>query len=260
MTGAKFGIFFNLALTYCGEQAKRSESRRRDVWIVLYNLLSQNWLGQSVCAACFCSTPDNLDHWRSYGGYKQPVSIGVNLELLSMPERAHEVEGREPITVIGNEVRKIIYSSAAQKRFIEKIVKQWYECAYKHCKSNKWEFTHGFLSMFNMWLVGELMKYAACFKNRHFRTEKEVRVFRTYGTWFSMSEPFFRSSGTFIIPYIPISLIRGEKFAIEEIWIGPSEEQSAVARSVQFWLFRGGYEHVRVKLSEIPLRQFITQR
>ena len=57
-----------------------------------------------------------------------------------------------------------------------------------------------------------------------------------------------------MIPYLKLKLGDNDKLPIKYIRIGPGREQELTKRSVELYLQNKQYEHVEVRLSNVPYR------
>ena len=192
-------------------------------------------------AACTCADGDLLSQWRGYGGMGGGYAIGLNRDRLS--DIAFEQNF---------ELFPVLYDDDVQREVLRTALNDCVEYMKQQRVQNtvaadvaetvmRIAFTESMLEI----------------KNPHFREEKEWRLARTDWLERTIRPPtLFRAVGSGVVPYQEINLMSMDSSfdAFEVVVIGPTADPRLTAEAVRDLLNHRNLAHVRVELSEVPLR------
>lgn len=204
--------------------------------------ISPFWDEYDTYLCSFSQNKDSLPMWNYYS--KSQHYEGYNIGFYIENKHAEGLSGYK------FNIAKIIYTDTEKEELIRNllisIAKKY---ADEDIKSN------------NSWLISWLTDYIndiiLAFKKPCFAHEEEVRMilrvpkrYRSNGID-RVSKRQYRENNGYIIPYVEYSF---EKGMVYEIHIAPLLEPEIAKRNVYDLLAQRDYSHVRVFLSEIPIR------
>jgi hypothetical protein len=184
---------------------------------------------------CFCEEHDLLSQWRGYSS-RQGVSVSFDTQKLMKVVKS---QGAEIMQVHYGRVqpRKQILSQIRQH--LPDIVDDW---DYMITLLSDAEIREKFAQ-----IVGAAIPR---FKHLGFREENEWRLVVMNPDTGSIN---FRPRSQLMLPYIKLSLGKGQ-LPITGVTIGPGIQDEAVAKSMEYFLNKYGYNGSLVSSSETPYR------
>jgi len=191
--------------------------------------------------ATFCvslsADGDLLSQWRGYGGFGKGYAIGLNLQRIPHAQIAHYYD--------------VIYGDQGLPELSVDLLDLF---VYS---SDKWKGR-----MYDEW-ASTLSVIARSFKDKSYSEEKESRLVCSLPdekTILADELPLrFRTNGSDIIPYVPMSLDfitdgNSPKLPIERIIVGPGVDFKRNFESIKALLEENSYENVKIEPSRIPFR------
>ena len=207
-------------------------------------LLPSQSIGFFVCS--FSEDGDLLSQWRGYSKAGEGFSLGFSLNRLkAFVEKARF------------SMKKVIYNQNEQIANIRKLLadlraKFTGDIGNSVDKGQAWdEKGKPLLADFLL----EFIKLAPLLKHPKFAEEKEWRIVAALKTKHISSTIKFRAGSTMVVPYIEVLLpLEGESLVIDEIIVGPTNERTLSAASVEMLLRSRNVVCPGVNCSTIPYR------
>lgn len=225
--------------------------------------------------SCFCEDGDSLHLWRAYTDNGKGYSIGLFPDsILSRLNKFKIIESNYTANnekkswewIFSARLRKVIYDRAEQSKIVEKLIDSYINLVQQNEENlmegntNNWD-KRFIINQFSE-LFGEFLNR---FKHPTFAEEKEWRFIYTLdkniegegADNIEQKELFYRTSGSYLVPYIEIDISNPrERLSFEEIIAGPSVDYKLAQTSISSFLYRNGYlgTMAHVSPSNIPLR------
>lgn len=210
-----------------------------------------------ICIACFSLQGDSLSQWRGYGGR----SIGICL--------CFGIKHTMFWHSLGLNLQRVIYDK--EKQFaIAKIILHIYLTIMEW---NQQKGTDVDEDIFGSSLITNLYQQLVFFKNPAFSDEKEVRwVYTEDKKMFpgddTLAPKRFRLDPNILVPYVtstdvinmfkakgfPVGNAQSKLLPLQEVIVGPQENEDLVKKSISEYLNEKGYGFVKVRNSEVPFR------
>ncbi len=192
--------------------------------------------GVNICVCSFTEKGDLLSQWRGYGSNGSGMSLGFSGSYLNNLSKNN-----------GFLISPCIYKKVEQNIVIDEIIYSWINNNLFALDDNDlkmWEFIEYF-SIKSLFL-----------KDISFSEEREWRIVSPF-IRIDHDRYDFRVGKYTLIPYykIPISKIK-ERGGLIDIYVGPSSEQKMSERAAFDVLLKYGYDSTKVKLSDIPFRNW----
>lgn len=207
-------------------------------------LLPSQDLGFFVCS--FSEECDLLSQWRGYCKNGNGFSLGFSLNQLEIIARNAHYFMRQCLYDRGEQARKI------QKLLSNIAAKFGDEIGNSEVKKEAWnEKSKMLLTDF----IFEFIKLAPLLKHPKFAEEKEWRIIAVFKTTVASSRKKFRAGNTMVVPYIEVALpVDGTSLAIDKVYVGPTDESTLSAASVEMLLKSRNVKYSEVRCSTIPYR------
>ncbi|KWS07497.1 hypothetical protein AL064_18990 [Pseudomonas syringae pv. syringae] len=182
---------------------------------------------QGIYTCSFSKSGDLLSQWQAYGFF-----------AIEFDERLLDVQ--PDLKTVALPVLSPCMYAEDKKLSIAKIAVQQYCAELNDILIN--ENPEGGIEQ-----IKELMVLAACFKNRHFEAEQEVRLIRH-----SVGPKIrFRAKDDHLVPYLEHEFAPS---AIKAVHIGPVKNPVLAAESLRILLQSNGMSGVDIVKSQIPFR------
>jgi hypothetical protein len=202
----KYGV--GLALK---ELSKRELDRNGDQFNNLNSYFERSYMSshRDVFVASFSSSKDSLSQWRAYG---QQSGYSIGFEGRALMKLAHKH---------GVYLCKCSYDPNEHRQLINEVLDRKEELRSKDLSFNKAEAE-----------IEELLLKVFCvIKNPAFKDEEEWRLIYSPKSYFfnadtvlSDRDVLYRSTVSFIVPYINLELARNDFCnALHEIYVGPNK-------------------------------------
>lgn len=206
---------------------------------------------------CLCKDFDSLHMWNYYihNGNYQGYNIGIKLYDFLKSFDAERNDNNDPIRFYCGDV---LYSKGKQEKEIEAL-----------CKTiEKMKINEGKTPIATQIAMGYLWEYIECYglfyKDESFSYEKEYRIVIQFelplaggsiSSYFKENRRgidynFFERNGV-LVPFLSVPL---SKTAVKQITIAPIMENRIASLSMDEFIEANGYNDVKVKQSEIPIR------
>jgi hypothetical protein len=203
---------------------------------------------------CFSERADSLSQWRAYGSAGAGYALGFQARELNV----ERLEGEFFFV-------KLIYDLQQQAALIEDAIletRQFFSMLFGGAVPDPHKL--GILHRANVILAQHLMRLAYLFKHPSFEDEREWRLIVGYSEESGakdltmLANVQFRSSSGLVRPFFDFNFatkeVDGRKsLPLAELMYGPTLRPAATAFSVDFFLARRGYGHLRVAKSNVPL-------
>lgn len=241
--------------------------------------------------ACFCEEADLLSQWRGYGVGEAPVSLGLDLRMMSSFNRL-------PTNTL---LRKVEYREDVQRETVRSIVRSWLRTIESLTIEGGDYALSDILPYPGIWALQEaLSEHHLCFKHPGFEEEQEWRLIKLVDVreefrvvndrrreerlaeslqwlkdegvnvdehatpWSSANaegvDIGFRRSSLGLVPYVELPLrdMAGVFTGLLPLWHvvqGPSPHPELATEALGMLLESRGYGfHTKVETSRIPLR------
>lgn len=197
-----------------------------------------------VYITSFSLVKDSLPQWRAYAS-NGGVALGFGIKKI----KNVLVESNLPKLELSTFMGKCVYDDLIKKKIIESVMNQSMIYLRHHGAEQ-------FAAMF----VHGLYLFAPFLKNNSFREEEEIRIRvnkglrNEYGNTTSHI-PDVRIGLLGLTPYLSVDLeTKGIPFVLQEIVIGPSNNQNLMLNSIKHVLDRYGLSNIALVKSTIPYR------
>ncbi|MDB5288379.1 MAG: hypothetical protein JWR05_3328 [Mucilaginibacter sp.] len=265
----KYGIdMFEFSLE---EILKKKKTSKLIISIIedIYNKIHESNISDNY-VTCFSAEKDQLSQWQAYGDSGRGVAIGFKVTSLSRCFQYHAV---------GAWVEYDIYRMMNN---ITLISSEFFNSYSKLVKEFAFEDERHAISIASELYLSQLLPtFIGHYKNSNFKQEKEYRLALKEGKYIQPIElDFMVKNKSLLVPYtkfilknrdiddhfkdIPEDMRPAVKpttvqttLPIEEIVLGPCVEQAFTEPGLKMFLTKYGYEHIEIKKSCIPLRNFL---
>lgn len=223
----------------------RKELPKNDVLALLYGSMEDLFLTTPldkapVCVFSLSKEGDLLSQWRGYcppgGGY----SIGFRSDSLTQFSKTHELY-----------LAPCVYDETKQEAIVKEAVTKIRDTTLKRWTGPEVEIEKIIEEHVVQFFI-DFSRIASALKHPSFRQESEWRIISGLIANKNMS---FRVRKFMMLPYFSISFKDFEPFLIDEIIIGPAQEQSLAKSSLRQFVLQKKPD-ISIKTSKIPYREF----
>lgn len=210
----------------------RAKELGNELLLALRNIfLNEQWRDKplTVGILSFSAQRDLLSQWR---GYTKP-GLGIALGLSTTNLYSQEIKAH---------LRPCIYSLAEKTAIVNKIIDE----ALRKYRDEKKSIDEVTSELF--WLLQES---AITFKSKAFCEEDEWRMI-TFPFANNDREWNFRSGASTIIPFVKLTI--GLKSCLEEVLVGPSENQELTKNSLFYLMLKKDIWSNNIVASSVPYR------
>ncbi|WP_223643954.1 DUF2971 domain-containing protein [Corallococcus sp. EGB] len=198
--------------------------------------------------ACFCEDGDALGQWRGYGSSGSGYAIGMEARWLEACTKGNGVSSH---------LKKVVYDADVQQAYVLQQI-DWFCQQVKRAVEMGKESEQEHLRVLHFQFRLSLAEAYFRFKHPSFRDEREWRLV-VFGKQ-NNGRLKFRSSGSFIVPYLEVGMGRidggqDKGLPIAKIVCGPSPHRDLAARAVSLRVAE--YDSagvVKVETSRVPFR------
>jgi hypothetical protein len=200
-------------------------------------------IGKDFFVCSFSEEDDLLSQWRSYCPGGIGFSLGFKLTKLK------ECVKQQKFTIM-----PCCYNKAEQKEKINKCINET-SLRFRNENEPDWQ-------SLSFELIIEFIKLAPTFKHPKFQEENEWRIIAELYPPTALPNKYyelfkFRPGQSMIVPYIEISLPKGEEnLIIDKIVVGPTHEPQLSKGSVETLLRAKNVEFGEIQCSTIPYRNW----
>ncbi|WP_261939229.1 DUF2971 domain-containing protein [Pandoraea sp. NE5] len=196
---------------------------------------------------CFTLEADSLEQWRAYGG-----AGGVNIEI-SMPYGG--LLGVGPRTLLF----PVLYDDLSKVRVIIWLARKYLRELEQDYLFYRDKVPPDFAEEYATHFSNEIMHRIPTFKHNAFRSENEIRLVAS-GEKMPIHN---RVRGRIIVPYLKSSEwgmypaateIEVPSLNITKIVVGPQPDRELLAKSVESFMRRCGYQNTEIVYSSAPYR------
>ncbi len=197
----------------------------------------------------FCESKDLLSQWRAYG-----KSAGFEIRFLGLTTLAL----RSP-AVTETVLTRVVYNKEVQQSTLESVFRE----ALKMLDTPDSSGTspEEFFTIVSAFSSLAIKRWLYSIKHPSFAEEKEWRIIAfpllqnpLAGNDYKHPESIkYRAGRHSLVPYVELSPDPGKKLPISEIICGPGRHHKLTGKAVELLLASKGFEHVRVRNSQVPL-------
>jgi len=202
----------------------------------------------------FCEDGDLLSQWRAYG---RMSGFSLAFSPLFQDDEV-QLACEDGFRTM---VKRVIYDPTKQRARLRFILRHLIKLVNGFSfapTSSKGASAHVELSLL---LILEMTDWVCAVKHNAFSEEKEWRII-TYPKGATMvgttPENYkgvsVRPTSRLLLPYMILKPPSGKRLPLVEIKCGPSQFQEQSARAMNILLLKGGYKHLPVTFSKVPLR------